>query len=79
MLFSVKPQHESAIGIHMSPFLNFGWSKVIIWLPWWLSGKNLPANAGNMGSIPGSVRSPGGGNWQPTPVFLPEKYCDRGA
>ena len=36
--------------------------------------KNLPANAGDtrdVGSIPGSGRSPG--LWQPTPVFLPEK------
>ena len=38
--------------------------------------KNLPANAGDItdvGSIPGSLRSPGGGQgtWQPTPVFLP--------
>ena len=24
-----------------------------------------------MGSIPVSERSPGGGKWQPTPVFLP--------
>ena len=34
-------------------------------LPWWEVVKNLPANAGNirdLGSIPGSVRSPGGGN-----------------
>ena len=33
-----------------------------------------PANAGDigdMGSIPGSGRSPGDGHWQPTPVFLP--------
>ena len=36
--------------------------------------KNLPANAGEMGSIPGSGRSPGGGNGYPsTPLFLPEK------
>ena len=37
--------------------------------------KNLPANAGDIrdvGSIPGSGRSPGGG-WQPTLVFLPGK------
>ena len=27
--------------------------------------KNLPANAGDMGSIPGSGRSPGGGNGYP--------------
>ena len=39
--------------------------------------KNLPANAGdigNMGSIPGSGKSLGGGHfppWQPTPVLLP--------
>ena len=36
--------------------------------------KNLPANAGDIrdaGSIPGLGRSPGGGKWQPTPVFLP--------
>ena len=35
--------------------------------------KNLPANAGDMGSIRGSGRSPAEGNGQPTPVFLPEK------
>ena len=38
--------------------------------------KNLPANAGDRadsGSIPGSGRSPGGGNDHPTPVFLPGK------
>ena len=36
--------------------------------------KNPPANAGDVrdvGSIPGWGRSPGGGQWQPTPVFLP--------
>ena len=39
--------------------------------------KNLPAIAGDLrdlGSIPGSGRSPGGGKWQPTPVFLPGKF-----
>ena len=30
---------------------------------------------GNTGSIPGSGRSPGGGNLQPTPVFLPGTFC----
>ena len=36
--------------------------------------KNLPASAGDegdVGLIPGSGRSPGGGHGQPTPVFLP--------
>jgi len=26
-----------------------------------------------MGLIPGLGRSPGGGKWRPTPIFLPEK------
>ena len=36
--------------------------------------RNLPANVGDLtdvGSIPGSGRSPGGGHGNPTPVFLP--------
>ena len=33
--------------------------------------KNLSANAGDMGSVSGSGRSPGEGKWQPTPIFLP--------
>ena len=45
--------------------------------------KNLPASAGDavdVGSIPGWERSPGGGNGNPTPVFLPGKNPeDRGA
>ena len=35
--------------------------------------KDLPASAGvirDPGVIPGLGRSPGGGQWQPTPVFL---------
>ena len=40
--------------------------------------KSLPANSGDirdLGSIPGSGRSPGGGKipWLPTPVFLPRE------
>ena len=43
-------------------------------LPKWLVVKNLSANEGDTRdsvSIPGSGRSPGGGNGKPTPVFLP--------
>jgi len=32
--------------------------------------KNLPANAGDMGSILGLGRFPGGGNGNPPPAFL---------
>ena len=35
--------------------------------------KNLPANAGDMCLIPGLRRSPGEGNGNPTPLFLPGK------
>ena len=35
--------------------------------------KNPPADAGDLGSIPGFGRSPGGGKWQPTLLYLPEK------
>ena len=38
--------------------------------------KNLPANAGDTGSVPESGRSPGEGNGNPLqPVFLPGKSC----
>ena len=37
--------------------------------------KNLSANARDTGLIPGSEKSPGGGNG--TPVFLPENSIDR--
>ena len=33
--------------------------------------KNLPGNTGDMGSIPGLGRSPGGGHGSPLPIFLP--------
>ena len=44
--------------------------------------KNSPANSGDVrdiGSIPGSGRSPGGGAWQPTPVSCLGNHMDRGA
>ena len=36
-------------------------------------GKESTYNAGDPGSIPGLGRSPWRGEWQPTPIFLPEK------
>ena len=37
-------------------------------------GKEFTCNAGNLGLIPGLGRSPAGGHWQPTPVFLPGEF-----
>ena len=34
------------------------------------AGKESACNAGDLGSIPGLERSPGGGNGRPSPVFL---------
>ena len=44
--------------------------------------KNLPANArdaGDLGLIPGSGRSPGGGNVNPLQYSCRENFMDRGA
>ena len=44
--------------------------------------KNQPANAGDirdLGLIPGSVRSPGGGNGNPLQYFGLENPVDRGS
>ena len=41
--------------------------------------KNLPANAGDMGSIPGSGRSPRVGNGNPLQYSCLENSTDRGA
>ena len=41
--------------------------------------KNLPANAGDPGSIPGSEKSPGEGNGYPLQYSCLENPMDRGA
>ena len=41
--------------------------------PGGLTGKNLPANAEDVGSIPGSGRSPGEGNGNALQYFCLEK------
>ena len=41
--------------------------------------KNLPAHAGDTGSIPGSGRSPAEGNGNPLQYPCPENATDRGA
>ena len=41
-------------------------------------GKESARNVGEIGSIPGLTRSPGGA-WPPTPVFLPEEFHGQGS
>ena len=63
------------------PFLYWV-NKVYNGLPQWLTGKEFAHNArdvGNMGLIPGSGRSPGGGNGNPLKYSWLENPMDRGA
>ena len=48
-------------------------------LPGGSTVKNPPANAGDVGSIPGSGRSPGGGHGNPLQDSCLENPMDRGA
>ena len=48
-------------------------------LSWWLRGKESTCNAGDMGSIPGLGRSPGGGHGNPPQYSCLENPMDRGA
>ena len=50
---------------------TFGLNLNCVRLPWWLGGEESTASAEEVGLIPGSGRSLGGGHGQPTPVFLP--------
>ena len=47
-------------------------------LPWWLSGKNPPANAGDTGLVPGSGRSPEGGINNPLQYSCLENPIEKG-
>ena len=48
-------------------------------LPWWLSGKESPASAGDASLISGSGRSPGKGNGNPLQYSCLGNPMDRGA
>ena len=48
-------------------------------LPWWLSGKESTCNAGDLGSVSGLGRYPGGGHGNPLWYSCLENPMDRGA
>ena len=54
-------------------------SVIILVLPGGSFIKNLPANTGDAGSIPGSRRYPGEGNGNPLQYSCLENSMDRGA
>ena len=53
--------------------------KLRLGFPGGLDGKQSPCNVGDLGSIPGSGRSPGGGNDNPLQYSRLEDPMDRGA
>ena len=53
--------------------MKFLLHRINLGFPGGLEVKNLPANSGDSGLIPGLGRSPWRKKWQSTPVFLPEK------
>ena len=70
---SAFPQMSSCSFSHLTSTKGFPGGSVV---------KNLPASAGDegdMGSIPGSGRSPGGGNGNPLQYSCLENSMDRGA
>ena len=48
-------------------------------VPWWLSGKESACDVGDLGSIPGSGRSPGEGLGNPLQSSCLDNLMDRGA
>ena len=48
------------------------------WLLWWLSSKASACNVGDLGSIPGLGRSPGGEYGNPLQYSCLEDSMDRG-
>jgi len=48
-------------------------------VPWWLKVKNPPANAGDVGAIPGLGRVPGEGNGNPLQYSCLQNPMDGGA
>ena len=72
---------HSGKSIHSFTVLYLRFHTCIFWLPWWLRSKNPPANtgdAGDMSSIPGVERSPGGGHGNPLEYSCLENPIDKG-
>ena len=59
--------------------LNIGKGRSSLRGPWWLSCKESACNAGDLGLISGSGRSPGRGHGNPLQYSCLENPMDRGA
>ena len=68
--------HKNFFGLILHLLKLQFWFKIIYSAQWL---KNPPANSGDVGSIPGSGRSPGEGNGNPLQYSCLENPMDRGA
>ena len=66
-------------GNSVTLYVNLLISEIDIRLPRWLSSKESAASAGDAGSVPGSRRSPGGGNGNPLQYSCMGNSMDSGA
>ena len=65
-------RHDWGTELNWTDYILFG-------LPSWLSSKETSCNTGDLGSIPGLGRSPGGGNGYPLQYSCLENSMDRGS
>ena len=72
----MEPIWNLMLKVLIPPTLKFVFEASV---PWWLSCKESACNAGDTGSIPGSGRSPGGGNGNPLQYSCLENPMDREA
>ena len=69
-------REEELVVMHFS---NNGLHAINIGFPDVLDGKESNCNAGDLGLVPGSGRSPGGGYGNPLQYSCLENFMDRGA
>ena len=80
----MKEPHSQKIPMYLFPLVSFSIFCMVegsfqLWLPCGSVVKNMPASTGDAVSIPGSGRSPGGGNSNPLQYSCLENPMGRGA
>ena len=74
-----SPEHFFVAGMDKYFPTSFWWSLSVLGFPGGSEVKASACNAGDLGLIPGSERSPGGGNGNPLQYCCLENPMDRGA
>ena len=75
-MFSKSLNQYSVDGWGCVPSLLFTWGQTVVDFPCGSAGKESAYNVGNLGSIPGSGRSPGEGNSNPLQYSCLENPMD---